>query len=207
MVVWLRVVKGALEGQAFPLANRQYVSLGRTIRADIVLNEDPQVSSLHCQIENSGSNVHLKDLGSTNGTYLNGQSVREAVLASGDVLRLGTTEIQIVFEGSVDGTGSQDGSHSGDDAYPAPPPAAEGHPADPGHRSPPPRPVAQGELPPLSPGLDLGHQPNQGVGGESRRPGSSPIGSVDSGIFTPSGRGLERESRPAASSKPPSVNC
>jgi predicted component of type VI protein secretion system len=57
------------------------------------------VSRLHCQIAIEGSAVTLKDLGSTNGTYVNGERVEEAVLRPGDKVRVGP----VVFTVQIDG--------------------------------------------------------------------------------------------------------
>ena len=54
------------------------------------------VSSHHCEILMRGNEVVVKDLNSTNGTFINGQQVTgEAVLKPGQVLRLGQVEIRL----------------------------------------------------------------------------------------------------------------
>src|SRR2546425_583125 len=55
--------------------------------------EHPSVSTSHCQIVVDDSSIQLKDLGSTNGTFLNRAPVREAALQSGHRLQLGGVEM------------------------------------------------------------------------------------------------------------------
>lgn len=63
---------------------------------------DPSVSSRHAEILLRGSDVVIKDLNSTNGTFIDGQQISgEAVLKSGQVLRLG--QIQMRLESGVPG--------------------------------------------------------------------------------------------------------
>ena len=63
------------------------------MNADIFLN-DRTVSREHAQIIVSNDTVILKDLGSLNGTYLDGKLVDEAILASGEILQIGTFQLQ-----------------------------------------------------------------------------------------------------------------
>jgi len=56
---------------------------------------DPSVSSHHCEVLFSGGELRVKDLNSTNGTYINDEQLTEAVLKPGQVLRLGRVEIRL----------------------------------------------------------------------------------------------------------------
>jgi pSer/pThr/pTyr-binding forkhead associated (FHA) protein len=56
---------------------------------------EPSVSSHHCEILLRGSDVVVKDLNSTNGTFINGEKVSESVLKPGQVLRLGQIEMRL----------------------------------------------------------------------------------------------------------------
>lgn len=56
---------------------------------------EPSVSSHHCEVIVRGSEVVVKDLNSTNGTFINGQPTKEAVLKTGQVLRLGQVELRL----------------------------------------------------------------------------------------------------------------
>jgi hypothetical protein len=56
---------------------------------------EPSVSSHHCEIIRRGNDIVVKDLGSTNGTFINGEKVGEATLKSGQILRLGQVEMRL----------------------------------------------------------------------------------------------------------------
>ena len=61
---------------------------------------EPSVSSHHCEVLQRGAEVVVRDLNSTNGTFINGEKVTEAVLKPGQVLRLGQIEIRLEAEGA-----------------------------------------------------------------------------------------------------------
>jgi len=66
--------------------------LGRTESAEIKI-DDPFASSAHARIFPRGDFMHVEDMGSTNGTYLNGRQLRGAErLKVADVIRIGDTE-------------------------------------------------------------------------------------------------------------------
>src|SRR6266478_1328356 len=56
---------------------------------------EPSVSSHHCELVLRGNDVLVKDLNSTNGTFINGEKVSESVLKAGQVLRLGQIEMRL----------------------------------------------------------------------------------------------------------------
>ncbi len=56
---------------------------------------EPSVSSHHCEVELRGNDIIVKDLNSTNGTYINGQKVSEGPLKPGQILRLGQIEMRL----------------------------------------------------------------------------------------------------------------
>jgi predicted component of type VI protein secretion system len=56
---------------------------------------EPSVSSHHCEILVRGGEILVRDLQSTNGTFINGEPVTEAVLKPGQVLRLGAVELRL----------------------------------------------------------------------------------------------------------------
>jgi pSer/pThr/pTyr-binding forkhead associated (FHA) protein len=77
----LRGVSGAYFGKIVPLRGR--LVIGRGSDCDLVLDE-PEMSRRHAVIENSGDGMYLRDLGSSNGTFVNGVQVRDAVLHPDD---------------------------------------------------------------------------------------------------------------------------
>ncbi len=82
------------DGSRFPLGDGP-VTLGRLAECDLVLN-DPNVSRRHAEFRRTTDGVVVTDLGSTNGTRVNGVPVREQQLVSGDELTVGSTTL--VFE-------------------------------------------------------------------------------------------------------------
>jgi len=62
---------------------------------------EPSVSSHHCEILLKGNEVTVKDLGSTNGTFIAGEKVTEAVLKPGQILRLGQIEMRLETEATA----------------------------------------------------------------------------------------------------------
>ena len=56
---------------------------------------EPSVSSHHCEVLLRGKEVVVKDLNSTNGTYINGEKISEAPLNPGQILRLGQIEMRL----------------------------------------------------------------------------------------------------------------
>ena len=60
---------------------------------------EQSVSSHHCELLLKGDDVIVKDLNSTNGTYINGEKVSEKVLKPGQILRLGNVETRLEVDG------------------------------------------------------------------------------------------------------------
>jgi len=69
--------------------------IGRLPECEVVL-ADSNVSRRHAEVVRRGDGVFVTDLGSTNGTKVNGTAVREQLLASGDEISVGSTKI--IFE-------------------------------------------------------------------------------------------------------------
>ena len=62
---------------------------------------DPSVSSHHCEVHLRGSEIFIRDLNSTNGSFINGEKITEQVLKPGQVLRLGQVELKLEAEGAT----------------------------------------------------------------------------------------------------------
>ena len=80
-------------------------TMGRAPGVDFVVDA-ALVSRVHCRLTLSKNNdLLLEDLGSTNGTFVNGKKVNKTALADGDKLRVGRVEFVISDQGS--GIGDQ----------------------------------------------------------------------------------------------------
>ena len=72
-------------------------SLGRRPYNDIVI-DNLAVSGEHAVLQMSGNDVHLEDLNSTNGTYVNGKAVKKQLLQNSDMVEIGKYKIKYVNE-------------------------------------------------------------------------------------------------------------
>ena len=61
---------------------------------------DPSVSSHHCEVHLRGNEILIRDLNSTNGTFINGEKITESVLKPGQTLRLGNVELKLDAPGT-----------------------------------------------------------------------------------------------------------
>ncbi|MFC1960160.1 FHA domain-containing protein [Chloroflexota bacterium] len=95
----LVVRRGPQPNQAYEL-NKDIVALGRDITNDIVIN-DPEVSRHHCRLSRTSTGYTFEDLGSTNGSFINGQRLTATrPMMNGDMIGLGET-VTLVFEGGA----------------------------------------------------------------------------------------------------------
>ena len=68
--------------------------IGRSPDTDFPIS-DPTVSSIHCELVLTANGVTVRDLESTNGTFVDGQRIRETSLTVGQTLRLGDVELAV----------------------------------------------------------------------------------------------------------------
>jgi pSer/pThr/pTyr-binding forkhead associated (FHA) protein len=92
---WLEVVNGPLRGARFEVSEIKTV-VGRS-QADVIL-KDPKVSRQHATIEWTDEGYRYIDHGSTNGSFINDQRVTNRLMTSGDMIRVGNTEIKVTIE-------------------------------------------------------------------------------------------------------------
>ena len=86
----------------------QRVTIGKASSNEVPLDHDETVSRLHAVLENLGFAWSIRDMGSRNGTYLNGDRITaERVLRSGDEVRVGKSKL-IFWEVRDSGTGKLD---------------------------------------------------------------------------------------------------
>jgi FHA domain-containing protein len=81
-------------GDEIPL-DSSAITLGRGVTNDVPLPGDEYASTRHVRIEPRRDGIWVEDIGSTNGTFVNGiRLTRERRLAPGDVLRVGETDLR-----------------------------------------------------------------------------------------------------------------
>src|SRR5262249_49402779 len=95
MRVSLRVLEGPYVGREFTFEQHDTFLIGRADTAHLYLPEDRFFSRHHCLLEISPPRCFLRDLGSTNGTFVNGKRVNEAFLSSGDRIQGGQTSLEV----------------------------------------------------------------------------------------------------------------
>ncbi|HEY8038868.1 MAG TPA: sigma 54-interacting transcriptional regulator [Polyangiaceae bacterium] len=84
------VLSGSAKGTMKPMGDR--LTIGKAQDNDLVLSDDT-VSRHHCELLRAADGVHVKDLGSTNGTKVQGAKITEAVVQPGTVLKVGEVEV------------------------------------------------------------------------------------------------------------------
>lgn len=88
---YLISLAGADIGQIFKLESGEAV-IGRSRGVAVSLDDD-SISRQHCRVTRRRDTVEIEDLGSSNGTYVNGMRVSQLVLQDGDKIRIGDTTI------------------------------------------------------------------------------------------------------------------
>jgi pSer/pThr/pTyr-binding forkhead associated (FHA) protein len=91
----LRFISGKYQGGEYPLAEGQEIVIGRSSELDMVLVEE-MVSRKHARIALSDGTISIEDLGSTNGTFVNGEKVQQGTLREGDRVLIGTNILKVV---------------------------------------------------------------------------------------------------------------
>ncbi len=100
---YLIVLAGASVGEMYKIAKEQTI-IGRGNQADIHVVDDG-ISRRHAEIVHVGDKILVRDLGSTNGTFCNGDRVTEQSLKDGDKIQVGSTTIlKFTFHDSLDET-------------------------------------------------------------------------------------------------------
>lgn len=97
----LVITAGAGEGRRLAVGDE--LELGREGRGDGRLSDDPELSRHHARVfRDSGGRLTIEDLGSANGTFVNGQPVHgPRALEPGDSIRVGSTTLQLVATGQA----------------------------------------------------------------------------------------------------------
>jgi transcriptional regulator with GAF, ATPase, and Fis domain len=94
-MAFLYAIAGPLQGAVFQLHTEE-VGVGRQASNQMCVG-DPSVSRQHCLIQPSDSGFQIRDLGSNNGTFINGKRVEECALEDGDKIRIGDTVFRFSY--------------------------------------------------------------------------------------------------------------
>jgi hypothetical protein len=91
----LRFISGKYQGGEYPLGMQPEIVIGRASDLDMVLVED-MVSRRHARIACNDTQILIEDLGSTNGTFVNGEKIARSMLKEGDRVLIGTSILKVV---------------------------------------------------------------------------------------------------------------
>lgn len=91
----LKFISGKYQGGEYPLQESGELVIGRSSELDMVLIED-MVSRKHAKITLAPGQISIQDLGSTNGTFVNGEKIKKARLKEGDRILIGTSILKMV---------------------------------------------------------------------------------------------------------------
>jgi diguanylate cyclase (GGDEF)-like protein len=96
----LVVIYGSELGKKYNL-NAASLVIGRSSKCDIQIDQE-SISRNHSKILNTGKSILVRDLGSTNGTYVNDDPVDEYVLRDGDLIKIGRTIFKFLTGGNIE---------------------------------------------------------------------------------------------------------
>lgn len=99
----LKFISGKYQGGEFPIPWEKEIIVGRSSDLDMVLVED-MVSRKHAKFMTVGGQMTIQDLGSTNGTFVNGEKIKKARIKEGDRILIGTSILKLV---SADASGAR----------------------------------------------------------------------------------------------------
>jgi hypothetical protein len=91
----LRFISGKYQGGEYPLLDSGELVIGRSSELEMVLAED-MVSRKHAKLSLGDGTITISDLGSTNGTFVNGEKVERAQLKEGDRILIGTSILKLI---------------------------------------------------------------------------------------------------------------
>ena len=91
---------GSLLGMTYAIRD-EVIAIGRTATLDIPI-DDENVSRRHAEITFDGSSVKIKDLDSTNGTFVNSQRITDTILHDGDLILIGRVLFKFIRSSSIE---------------------------------------------------------------------------------------------------------
>jgi hypothetical protein len=123
----LEIVSGPLTGQIIEGRAGGLTRIGRTAKADCALSQDTFLSGIHFGVGSDEAGFYVRDLASSNGTFLNGSKVAQATLGDGDRIHAG----QSIFLVHLEGPSAQGGTPLAPLTTAIVPPEAGGKPISP----------------------------------------------------------------------------
>lgn len=101
LAAYLVVLQGTNVGEMHKIDGPELV-IGRAVSAAVRLNDDG-ISRRHCRVLSIGGQIIIEDLGSANGTLVNGEMIQHQALKEGDKIRLGaTTMLKFTYQDKLD---------------------------------------------------------------------------------------------------------
>src|ERR1700726_1284132 len=95
MLVILEAVSGPVAGRRIEVREGTSLRIGRSSKSDYAIGEDSYLSGQHFAVECDGAQCRVRDLGSSNGTFVNGERITETVAREGDSVVAGGSTFAI----------------------------------------------------------------------------------------------------------------
>src|SRR5580765_2377106 len=102
MVAILEAISGPITGRRLEVRGGSIVRIGRTGKSDYAIAEDGYLSGLHFSVECDGSECRIRDMGSSNGTFVNGSRITDQVIREGDSIVAGGSTFRVRLDLHVD---------------------------------------------------------------------------------------------------------
>jgi two-component system, cell cycle response regulator len=99
-VACLVVIYGEELGRIYTLGAPVLI-IGRSSKCEIQIDQE-SISRNHSKVVNTGKSILIRDLGSTNGTYVNDEPIEEYVLRDGDLVKVGRTIFKFLSGGNIE---------------------------------------------------------------------------------------------------------
>ena len=100
MLVILEATAGPATGRKIQVPEGSILRVGRTARSDYALGEDSYLSGQHFAIEYDGTHCRIRDLGSSNGTFVNGDRITDRIVQEGDSVGAGGSTFVVHIDSS-----------------------------------------------------------------------------------------------------------
>jgi hypothetical protein len=101
VLVILEATAGPANGRKIQVPAGSVLRVGRTARSDYALGEDSYLSGQHFSVEYDGIQCQIRDLGSSNGTFVNGDRITDRVLQEGDSVGAGGSTFIVRVDSST----------------------------------------------------------------------------------------------------------